>query len=79
MKRASVQPSWTPGSVLAARPDWLSAIDGLWPAVQAKVGTKIGEREAGASADAVRAAYDAVMANAAAVSPPPTTTTSLPL
>ena len=28
------------------RPDWLSAIDGLWPAVEAKLGAKIAERQA---------------------------------
>ena len=39
-----------------ARPDWLSALDGMWPAVEAKVAAKIVEREPAASPDAVRAA-----------------------
>ncbi|MBP8247324.1 MAG: 2-oxoglutarate dehydrogenase E1 component, partial [Phenylobacterium sp.] len=41
----------------AARPEWLSAIDGLWPAVEAKVGAKVAERAApAASPESVRAA-----------------------
>src|SRR5436190_14417318 len=43
--KAVTPPAWTAPSVPAARPDWLSAIDGLWPAVQAKVGKAIAERE----------------------------------
>src|ERR1700735_2110303 len=38
VKRAAEKPTWTPLDVPAARPDWLSAIDGLWPAVEAKLG-----------------------------------------
>src|SRR6516225_7588062 len=48
------RPSWTKPAVPQARPEWLSAIDGLWPAVQAKVETRIAERRPTASADAVR-------------------------
>ncbi|HEY9234592.1 MULTISPECIES: 2-oxoglutarate dehydrogenase E1 component [Phenylobacterium] len=49
--------SWTKPGAPAARPDWLSAIDGLWPAVEAKVGAKIAERAAPtASPESVRAA-----------------------
>src|ERR1700760_2930747 len=52
VKRAAVKPSWTPPAVAAARPDWLSALDGLWPAVEAKLGAKIAERAApGVSAE----------------------------
>ncbi len=59
--RAAGDPSWTKAAAPAPRPDWLSAIDGLWPAVEAKVGAKIAERAAAApaaavSTDAVRAA-----------------------
>src|ERR1700741_102645 len=34
-------PQWTKPGVPQPRPEWLSALDGLWPAVQAKVETKI--------------------------------------
>ena len=51
-KDAGKRPSWTPAPLPAARPDWLSAIDGLWPAVEPKLGKKIEERSgAAASAD----------------------------
>ena len=49
-------PSWSRPSTPAARPDWLSAIDGLWPAVEAKSGARIAERMPAASVDDVRAA-----------------------
>ncbi len=54
--RAAAEPAWTKTVAPAPRPDWLSAIDGLWPAVEAKVGAKIAERQPTASVDAVRAA-----------------------
>ncbi|HEX6859406.1 MAG TPA: 2-oxoglutarate dehydrogenase E1 component [Caulobacteraceae bacterium] len=50
------KPSWTPRQVPAARPDWLSAIDGLWPAVEAKLGKTIEQRTPAATPDEVRAA-----------------------
>ncbi len=57
VKAAAGQRSWTKPGAPAARPDWLSAIDGLWPAVEAKVGAKIAERAApAASPESVRAA-----------------------
>ena len=57
VKAAAGKRSWTKPGAPAARPDWLSAIDGLWPAVEAKVGAKVAERTApGASAESVRAA-----------------------
>src|ERR1700754_347566 len=37
VKKAAQKPSWTPRVPPIARPDWLSAIDGLWPAVEAKL------------------------------------------
>lgn len=63
-KAAAQRPSWTAKSAPAARPDWLSAMDGMWPAVEAKLGAKIAERAAAApaatpaapSTEAVRAA-----------------------
>jgi 2-oxoglutarate dehydrogenase E1 component len=33
--------AWTAKSAPLARPDWLSALDGMWPAVEAKIGAKI--------------------------------------
>jgi len=58
VKRAAADPAWTQKAAPTARPDWLSAIDGLWPAVEAKLGAKIAERAPAAAADidAVRAA-----------------------
>jgi 2-oxoglutarate dehydrogenase E1 component len=48
-------PSWAPAPVPAPRPEWLSAIDGLWPAVEAKLASIIERSSPGASADEVRA------------------------
>jgi 2-oxoglutarate dehydrogenase E1 component len=56
VKRAVEEPSWAPPAEPVQRPDWLSAIDGLWPAMEAKLGARIAERQPGVSADAVRAA-----------------------
>jgi len=58
VQRAAADPAWTQKAAPTARPDWLSAIDGLWPAVEAKLGAKIAERAPAAAADidAVRAA-----------------------
>jgi 2-oxoglutarate dehydrogenase E1 component len=41
VRQAESPPTWTPEVPAAARPDWLSAIDGLWPAAEAKLGQKI--------------------------------------
>ena len=56
VKKAAEKPSWTPAAVAGPRPDWLSAIDGLWPAVEAKLTVKAAERMPAADSDAVRAA-----------------------
>ena len=57
VKAAAGKRSWTKPGAPAPRPDWLSAIDGLWPAVEAKVGAKVAERAApSASPESVRAA-----------------------
>ena len=32
-------PTWTPRKTSAPRPDWMSALDGMWPAVEAKLGS----------------------------------------
>jgi len=56
-KAAAAKRSWTHKAAPAARPDWLSALDGMWPAVEAKLGAKIAERAApAATPEAVRAA-----------------------
>lgn len=57
VKAAAGKRAWTKPGAPASRPDWLSAIDGLWPAVEAKVGAKVAERAAPtASPESVRAA-----------------------
>jgi 2-oxoglutarate dehydrogenase E1 component len=49
--------AWTKPNPSSPRPDWLSAIDGMWPAVEAKMGVKAAERAApSASPESVRAA-----------------------
>jgi len=57
---AAVKPAWTPKTVPASRPDWLSALDGQWatmaPAVEAKLAKAIEGKAPGDSAEAVRAA-----------------------
>jgi 2-oxoglutarate dehydrogenase E1 component len=53
--RANEPPPWTPPPIEAPRPDWLSAIDGLWPALGAKLEAKIGAAQPAASPDEVRA------------------------
>ncbi|MBS0360095.1 MAG: 2-oxoglutarate dehydrogenase E1 component, partial [Proteobacteria bacterium] len=60
VKRGAEEPAWTKAAPPTQRPDWLSAIDGLWPAVEAKVGTKIAERAAAAAAPAAPVDNDAV-------------------
>jgi len=57
VKAAATDRAWTKPGAPPARPDWLSALDGMWPAVEAKVGAKIAERAAPAtSPESVRAA-----------------------
>jgi 2-oxoglutarate dehydrogenase E1 component len=56
VRKAASKPSWTPRQVAAARPDWLSAIDGLWPAVEAKLGKAVEARQPTAAPADVRAA-----------------------
>ena len=56
VKRGAGQPSWTKPATPLARPDWLSALDGMWPAVEAKVGKAIQDRTPKATQDDVRAA-----------------------
>ena len=56
VKRAVEEPSWAPPAQATARPEWVSAIDGLWPAMEAKLSARIAERRPALGADAVRAA-----------------------
>jgi len=56
VKRAAGEPGWTQPGAPLPRPEWVSALDGLWPAVQAKVEAKVSARAPEASPDAVRAA-----------------------
>ncbi|MHB8528465.1 MAG: 2-oxoglutarate dehydrogenase E1 component [Caulobacteraceae bacterium] len=56
VKEAARTPDWTPPPSLEPRPEWLSAIDGLWPAVEAKLASRIAETTPAAGPEAVRAA-----------------------
>src|SRR5271168_2276382 len=56
VKRSADKPAWTPAGTAPTRTDWLSALDGMWPSVEAKLAAKIVEREPAASPVAVRAA-----------------------
>jgi 2-oxoglutarate dehydrogenase E1 component len=55
IRHAGEPPAWMPAPLPSPRPDWLSAIDGLWPAVDARLGARINERAPAASPDEVRA------------------------
>jgi len=55
IRAAGEPPPWTPPPVSGPRPDWLSAIDGLWPAVDAKLESKIAVAAPTASPQEVRA------------------------
>ncbi len=56
IQAAGAEPSWAKAPTPVQRPDWLSAIDGLWPAVEAKVSKAITEKTPQASTADVRAA-----------------------
>jgi 2-oxoglutarate dehydrogenase E1 component len=56
VKAAAREPAWTPKPTPQARPDWLSAVDGLWPAVEAKLGKAIAAKTPEASPEAIRKA-----------------------
>ena len=55
VRRANVPPAWTPAPTPQPRPEWLSAIDGMWPAVDAKLSAKIAAARPTASPDEIRA------------------------
>jgi 2-oxoglutarate dehydrogenase E1 component len=56
VRQNAAEPPWTSKPTPAARPDWLSALDGMWPAVEAKVAKSIELRQPSATPDEVRAA-----------------------
>src|SRR5712671_5861950 len=53
VRAANEPPSWTPPPTAGPRPEWLAAIDGLWPAVDAKLETQIAVAAPAASPDEV--------------------------
>ncbi len=55
VRAAATPPPWTPADVPAVRPDWLPAVDGLWPAVGAKLESRIVETAPSARPEEVRA------------------------
>ncbi|MDB5465544.1 MAG: sucA [Phenylobacterium sp.] len=55
-QKAAQEPAWTPRQAPEPRPEWLSALDGMWPAVEAKLGKAISAKTPDASPDAVRRA-----------------------
>ncbi len=56
VKAQSAPPSWAPPrEALQPRPEWLSALDGLWPAVAAKVAEGVRQKNPAASQDEIRA------------------------
>ena len=50
------EPAWTAKATPQPRPDWLSAMDGLWPAVEAKLAKAIAVAQPEASPETVRKA-----------------------
>jgi 2-oxoglutarate dehydrogenase E1 component len=54
--RAAADPQWKRPITPAPAPEWLPAVDGLWPAVEAKIAKSVQEKKPGASADEIRAA-----------------------
>jgi 2-oxoglutarate dehydrogenase E1 component len=55
IRQAGEPPPWTPEPLAEPRPEWLAAIDGLWPAMDAKLATTVAERTPSARPDEVRA------------------------
>jgi 2-oxoglutarate dehydrogenase E1 component len=53
--KSAEPPPWAPEPIPPARPDWLSAIDGMWPAMDAKLEAKIAVAAPAATPDEVRA------------------------
>jgi 2-oxoglutarate dehydrogenase E1 component len=53
---AVAEPAWTRPATPMARPDWMPAVDGMWPAVEAKIAKAIAEKTPTASPEQIRAA-----------------------
>jgi 2-oxoglutarate dehydrogenase E1 component len=56
IRQAAKPPAWSRAPTPEARPDWLSALDGMWPAVEAKLAKGVEAKKPGATADEIRAA-----------------------
>ncbi len=56
IEAAAAEPSWTKPATPVPRPEWLAAMDGMWPAIEAKVSKAIAEKTPTASPTDVRAA-----------------------
>ena len=56
VRRAAAEPSWTPRLPPETRPEWVSAFDGMWPAVEAKLGKAIAAQQPAATSEQIRAA-----------------------
>ena len=59
---AAAEPSWSRRPTPSSRPDWMGALDGLWPAVEAKAGAAIKAKAQAAPAAAPAASPEAVRA-----------------
>ena len=55
VRKAATPPAWTPPPLTNPRPEWISAIDGLWPALDAKLESRIAEATPAARPEEVRA------------------------
>jgi len=56
VKRAAADPSWAPKLPPEPRSEQLSALDGMWPAVEAKLSKTLENRQPQATPEAIRAA-----------------------
>jgi 2-oxoglutarate dehydrogenase E1 component len=57
IRQSTTPPAWTRAPAPEARPEWLSALDGMWPAVEAKLGKGVAAKAApGATPEEIRAA-----------------------
>jgi 2-oxoglutarate dehydrogenase E1 component len=55
IRQDAAKPSWSRPITSAPRPDWMSALDGLWPAMEAKISKAIAAKAPTASLDEVHA------------------------
>jgi 2-oxoglutarate dehydrogenase E1 component len=56
VRQAIAEPDWKRPTTPSPQPEWLPAVDGLWPAVEAKLNKAIVEQKPAASADEIRSA-----------------------